>query len=181
MMFYTPIDMGHGEHHILWQLHNKQTLITGIVLAEQQSKKIKDRQQHINADISAVMNIIRGRQTVSAVNQALKLCDFSACTPWQQLIWSTLAREVKAGSVISYGGLAEKLGRPGAARSVGSTMAKNRFPLLIPCHRVVASGGRLGGFMNGRKDGLKIKRELLAAEHVYYIGTVLQSEEALIA
>jgi len=67
---------------------------------------------------------------------------------------------IRPGETLSYGELARRAGRPGAARAAGQVMARNRFPLLIPCHRVVGVGGRLTGF----GGGLRMKRELLARE-----------------
>jgi methylated-DNA-[protein]-cysteine S-methyltransferase len=71
-------------------------------------------------------------------------------------------RRVGWGETRSYGELAKASGRPGAARAVGSVMAKNRFPLVVPCHRVLAAGGALGGY--SAPDGLKMKQRLLAME-----------------
>ncbi|WP_243439289.1 methylated-DNA--[protein]-cysteine S-methyltransferase [Fundidesulfovibrio soli] len=67
---------------------------------------------------------------------------------------------VPAGQVVSYGGLAAACGSPGAARAVGQVMANNRWPLIYPCHRVLASGGGLGGF----GPGLEMKKWLLTLE-----------------
>jgi methylated-DNA-[protein]-cysteine S-methyltransferase len=72
-------------------------------------------------------------------------------------------REIPWGETRSYGQLAAKVGRPGAARAVGAVMAANRVPLVVPCHRVVAASGGLGGF--SAPQGLLMKRRLLAAEH----------------
>lgn len=71
-------------------------------------------------------------------------------------------RAITYGQTRSYGELADAAGSPGAARAVGTTMAKNRFPLVVPCHRVVASGGGIGGF--SAPNGLDMKRQLLALE-----------------
>jgi DNA repair protein RadC len=73
-------------------------------------------------------------------------------------------RRVRRGETVSYGQLAEMAGRPGAARSVGGFMARNRFPLLVPCHRVLAHDGGLGGFSSS--GGLEDKKRLLALEGV---------------
>jgi DNA repair protein RadC len=73
-------------------------------------------------------------------------------------------RRVKRGRTVTYGELAALAGRPGAARSVGGFMARNRFPLLVPCHRVLARGGGLGGFSSS--GGLKDKQHLLSIEGV---------------
>jgi methylated-DNA-[protein]-cysteine S-methyltransferase len=71
-------------------------------------------------------------------------------------------RRVGWGKTSSYGELATASGGPGAARAVGSVMAKNRFPLIVPCHRVLAAGGAIGGY--SAPDGLTMKRRLLAME-----------------
>ncbi len=72
--------------------------------------------------------------------------------------------EVPFGVVVTYGELAERVGRPGAARAVGSAMAANPVPIVVPCHRVLRTGGGLGGY-SGR-GGLGTKRALLALEGV---------------
>jgi len=66
------------------------------------------------------------------------------------------------GSVRSYGEVATLVGSPGAARAVGQAMGKNPLPIVIPCHRVVAAGGKIGGF----GGGMKWKRWLLGREGV---------------
>ena len=71
-------------------------------------------------------------------------------------------RAIPYGKTSSYGALARQAGSPQAARAVGQCMASNRVPLIIPCHRVVAADGRLGGF--SAPGGTKIKRRLLALE-----------------
>jgi methylated-DNA-[protein]-cysteine S-methyltransferase len=72
-------------------------------------------------------------------------------------------RRISRGRVRSYGELAAAAGSPGAARAVGSVMARNRFPIIVPCHRVVASGGSLGGF--SARDGVSMKRRMLEMEN----------------
>lgn len=71
-------------------------------------------------------------------------------------------RRIPWGQTRSYGELAAECGSPGAARAVGSVMAKNRYPLIVPCHRVLAAGGELGGY--SAPEGLKMKRRLLDME-----------------
>jgi methylated-DNA-[protein]-cysteine S-methyltransferase len=73
-------------------------------------------------------------------------------------------RSIRRGRVRSYGDLAAAVGFSGAARAVGSVMAKNRFPIIIPCHRVVGSAGSLGGF--SARDGINMKRRMLELEGV---------------
>jgi methylated-DNA-[protein]-cysteine S-methyltransferase len=71
-------------------------------------------------------------------------------------------RRIPYGSTLGYAELAAMAGHPGAARAVGNCMAANRIPLLIPCHRVVCSGGRLGSY--SAPGGTDTKRRLLALE-----------------
>ncbi|HZN32285.1 MAG TPA: methylated-DNA--[protein]-cysteine S-methyltransferase [Pirellulaceae bacterium] len=71
-------------------------------------------------------------------------------------------RKIGRGKVRTYGELAQLAGAPGAARAVGSVMARNRFPIIVPCHRVVGAGGSLGGF--SARDGVNLKRRMLALE-----------------
>jgi methylated-DNA-[protein]-cysteine S-methyltransferase len=75
-----------------------------------------------------------------------------------------LARQIPAGETRTYGELARELGEPDARR-VGVALARNRFPIIVPCHRVVAADGRLGGF--SAPDGVATKRRLLAIERAY--------------
>lgn len=82
-------------------------------------------------------------------------------TPFQRRVREAL-RRVGYGETVSYAELAERAGAPRAARAVGSVMASNPLPLLIPCHRVIGSGGRLGGF--SAPQGVALKRALLAME-----------------
>ncbi len=53
------------------------------------------------------------------------------------------------GSTVSYGELAASIGSPGAARAVGTACARNQVPIIVPCHRVVAAGGKIGGYLGG--------------------------------
>ncbi len=66
------------------------------------------------------------------------------------------------GETATYGEVAEMIGRPGAARAVGSAMARNPVPLVVPCHRVVAANG-IGGY-GGGDAGIALKRALLDRE-----------------
>jgi len=74
----------------------------------------------------------------------------------------TACRNIGFGQTISYGQLAQKIRRPAAARAVGRVMANNPLPLIIPCHRVIRSDGRIGGF--SAQGGTKLKNRLLQFE-----------------
>ncbi|HET7274027.1 MAG TPA: methylated-DNA--[protein]-cysteine S-methyltransferase [Longimicrobiaceae bacterium] len=88
-------------------------------------------------------------------------------TPFQQKVWNAL-RAIPFGSTRSYGTLADEIGTPGAARAVGQANRRNPIPIIIPCHRVLAASGSIGGYMGSGPDGdgTVIKRWLLIHEGV---------------
>ena len=87
-------------------------------------------------------------------------------TPFARRVLETLAARVPWGETVSYGELAELAQRPGAARGVGRVMAGNPVPFVVPCHRVIAAGGRIGGYGGGR-NAIAVKRWLLEHEGVH--------------
>ncbi|MEO3752931.1 methylated-DNA--[protein]-cysteine S-methyltransferase [Streptomyces sp. B6B3] len=88
--------------------------------------------------------------------------DWSLVSGFTEQVLRELAASVPFGSVVGYGELAERVGEPDAARAVGAAMGANPLPVVVPCHRVVAADGGIGGF----GGGLTTKRELLALEGV---------------
>jgi methylated-DNA-[protein]-cysteine S-methyltransferase len=80
-------------------------------------------------------------------------------TPFQLRVWQRL-REIPYGETISYGQLARDIGQPQASRAVGLANGSNPIPIIIPCHRVIGSNGKLTGY----GGGLPIKEKLLAFE-----------------
>ncbi len=72
------------------------------------------------------------------------------------------ARAIAPGDTVTYGELARRLGTPGAARAVGQALGANPFPIVVPCHRIVAANGRLGGF--SAPGGARTKRRMLQIE-----------------
>jgi len=87
-------------------------------------------------------------------------------TPFQRRVVAA-CRRIPLGETRSYGELAKQAGRVGAARAVGQVMATNRVPLLVPCHRVVASSGKLGGF--SAPQGIALKQRLLDLEQAMVV------------
>ncbi|MBM4335150.1 MAG: methylated-DNA--[protein]-cysteine S-methyltransferase [Deltaproteobacteria bacterium] len=80
-------------------------------------------------------------------------------TEFQLSVWREIAA-IPYGEMRTYGGIADAAGRPRAVRAVGTATGNNPVPILVPCHRVIAAQGRLGGF----SGGLDVKRRLLALE-----------------
>jgi methylated-DNA-[protein]-cysteine S-methyltransferase len=87
--------------------------------------------------------------------------DLENLTPFQLAVLQT-ARDIPAGTVWTYGQVAHAIGKPKAARAVGQALGRNPVPIVIPCHRVVASGGGFGGYSGG--GGIVSKRYLLHLE-----------------
>ena len=88
---------------------------------------------------------------------------------WDRLVLDAV-RAIPRGHTAGYGEVARRIGRPGAARAVGGAVGRNPVGLLVPCHRVIAGDGTLGGYgaaaWGGREAALDLKRELLALEGV---------------
>jgi methylated-DNA-[protein]-cysteine S-methyltransferase len=80
-------------------------------------------------------------------------------TPFQTEVWKALAR-IPFGETRSYREIAEAIGKPGAVRAVGQANGRNQLPLIVPCHRVIAASGKLGGF----SGGISLKKALLTHE-----------------
>ena len=80
-------------------------------------------------------------------------------TPFQERAWAAM-RRIPYGATISYAQQAKQIGKPRATRAVGSANGANPVPIIVPCHRVIASDGSLGGYALG----LAMKRRLLALE-----------------
>ncbi|HRU07701.1 MAG TPA: methylated-DNA--[protein]-cysteine S-methyltransferase [Candidatus Brocadiia bacterium] len=87
--------------------------------------------------------------------------DFTAGTPFQRRVWQA-ALKAGYGRVMTYAGVALEMGRPGADRAVAGALARNPLPLIVPCHRIVRSDGRLGGFSG--PGGVAMKEAMLRLE-----------------
>lgn len=87
--------------------------------------------------------------------------DWTGKTEFQQAVWRAMLK-LGPGKTKSYGEIAEAIGKPRAVRAVGGACGANLIPVLVPCHRVLAAGGKIGGF----GSGLDWKRTLLAKEGI---------------
>ncbi len=162
---YTIFDTSIGRCAIAWA----QGRIVGIVLPEPDDAALRDHllrktgpgapmppPTFVQAAVAALRDHLAGRAAeLSGIPLALE-----TLPPFTRRVVEAL-RRVPPGRVVTYAGLAALAGSPGAARAVGQAMAKNRWPIVVPCHRVVASSGP-GGFSAG--GGLDTKRRLLALE-----------------
>ena len=107
--------------------------------------------------ITAIQALLRGeRQDLAAVP-----LDLDAVPPFHRRVYE-VARAIPPGEVLTYGEIAQRLGELGGARAVGQALGQNPFPLVVPCHRVLAAGGKLGGF--SAHGGVTTKVRLLTIE-----------------
>ena len=115
-----------------------------------------DREQYLGI-LDAIFSVADGREfDVNRIN-----LDLTGLTEKQRIVLEKLM-EVSRGQTVTYGELARRAGLPGAARFVGSVMAKNRLAPIVPCHRVVGTKG-----LTGYAGGLELKRDLLRREGSY--------------
>ena len=112
---------------------------------------------HIAAAIAAIRALLEeGRADLSTI-----ALDMERVPEFERRVYA-VARTIPAGQTLAYGEIAARLGEPGAARAVGAALGRNPFPLLIPCHRVLAANGKIGGF--SASGGVVTKLKLLAFE-----------------
>ncbi len=101
-----------------------------------------------------------GKRTTFGIEISLE-----GSTEFEREVWLAL-REIPYGETRTYKWLAEHVGRPRAARAVGQALSRNPIPIVLPCHRVIESGGSIGGY----SEGETIKRRLLKMEFYRTVG-----------
>jgi methylated-DNA-[protein]-cysteine S-methyltransferase len=94
--------------------------------------------------------------------------DMERVPPFRRRVYE-VARTIPPGETLSYGEVARKLGAPGSARAVGQALGRNPFAIVVPCHRVLAAGGKVGGF--SANGGIATKLRLLSIEGAHKNGT----------
>jgi methylated-DNA-[protein]-cysteine S-methyltransferase len=121
----------------------------------------------VQGTIASIVALLRGERADLTCAEL----DLQGIPPFDQRVYQ-IARAIPPGETISYGQLAARLGEADAARAVGQALGRNPFPLVVPCHRVVAAGGHLGGF--SARGGAITKLRLLQIE-----GAVLGGQPTL--
>ena len=113
--------------------------------------------QAVRRAIDAIRALLEGeRIDLSGVQ-----LDMAAVPPFNRRVYA-VARQIPAGETMTYGEVAARIGEAGAARAVGRALGLNPFPIVVPCHRVLAAGGRIGGF--SAQGGAATKARMLAIE-----------------
>lgn len=163
---FTLFDTAIGSCAIAWSARG----IAGLQLPEKNARTALARLQHRFPDARALpppRDVKRAIDRVSALlaGRAADLSDITLdldeVPPFHRRVYE-VARAIPAGATLSYGEVATRLGVPGAARAVGQALGRNPFAIVVPCHRVLAAGGRIGGF--SADGGIVTKRRLLAIE-----------------
>ncbi len=132
---------------------------------------IRDR---LDSAVAALERFFHDDTPAAAAFDDIEL-DLGGRADWDRRIFAGV-RQVPRGSVTSYGRLARMIGSPGAARASGGAVGRNPIGLAIPCHRVIAADGSIGGYggdwWGGRERLLEVKRDLLEREGVFLPATV---------
>jgi methylated-DNA-[protein]-cysteine S-methyltransferase len=116
--------------------------------------KIPKNHSILEDTIRRLQDYFSGRKTTFT-----EILDLSGTTPFQRRVWE-ITRQIPYGETRSYHWVAFQMGNEAAARAVGQALGRNPIPIIIPCHRVLASDGSLGGY----RGGLEMKRFLLELE-----------------
>jgi methylated-DNA-[protein]-cysteine S-methyltransferase len=119
--------------------------------------------QSTPAEIDQLIAMIQDYMTGRSVDFTAVAIDLTDVEPFRRKVCE-MARAIPWGQTVSYGELARQTGSPGAARAVGHALSRNPVPIIVPCHRILAKGRRIGGF--SAPGGTFTKKRLLALEGV---------------
>lgn len=154
---WVAVQWTNGQlHRVVIGMPNRESALEAVGYSQLHWPTPPDAVRQLLARVERYVN--GGREDFSDIS-----VDLSDRTPFQRAVLQA-CRRVGYGQVISYAELGRKAGFPRSARAVGSVMASNRLPLIIPCHRVIGSDGALCGF--SAPAGLSLKRQLLEMEGV---------------
>jgi methylated-DNA-[protein]-cysteine S-methyltransferase len=112
-------------------------------------------------EVQGVIDAIVGQLSGQDVDLGWVPLDMAGLPAFHRRVYE-VARAIPRGRTLTYGEVARQMGEPRAARAVGQALGRNPFPVVVPCHRVVAAGGRLGGF--SAHGGTSTKERMLAIE-----------------
>ncbi len=163
---YTLFDTAIGRCGIAWN----EKGVTALQLPEARDAETRarlarrcpgGREMSPPASIQAVMGGIGALLDGRAEKLDAVPLDMDGVPPFHRRVYE-VARTIPAGATLSYGEVARRLGSPGSARAVGQALGRNPFAIIVPCHRVLAANGKVGGF--SASGGVTTKLELLALE-----------------
>ena len=151
MVYISRINGPDGE----WEIFASEQGVTGI--SNRVSCVRGPENEHSALAAEQLLEYFRGERTVFTVP-----LDLSG-TPFQRSVWEEL-HQIPYGESVSYGHIAERIGRPKAVRAVGQAVGRNPCLILVPCHRILGKDGSLTGF----SAGVELKRFLLDLEEIPY-------------
>jgi methylated-DNA-[protein]-cysteine S-methyltransferase len=164
---YRLFDTAIGPCGVAWSELGVTALQLPEVDASATEKRLRARaakaSQAAPAGIDQLIAEVRDYMTGRKIDFAAVALDLTNVEAFQRAVYDA-ARAVPWGRTVSYGELARQTGSPGAARAVGHALSRNPVPIIIPCHRVLAKGRRVGGF--SAHGGTFTKERLLALEGV---------------
>jgi methylated-DNA-[protein]-cysteine S-methyltransferase len=155
-----------GECGIVWNERG----VCGVQLPESSAEATRERIQRHWPDATSGMPTPTAKRAIEGITALLTgepdamgdvEVDLDGVSEFRRGVYE-IARTVKPGDTITYGAIATRMGMPHAAREVGQALGANPVPLIVPCHRVLAAGGKLGGF--SARGGVTTKSRLLAIE-----------------
>ena len=158
MTFAAAVDSQFGRVAVIWQLCRDRPVVVRIALPGSPLTPERRSCPEVDELCGSIRRMLEG----CAVQPGTGLLDLESCSGFKRRVLEAESR-VPRGGVTSYCGLAAAIGSAGAARAVGQALATNPFPLVIPCHRIVAADS-LGGFSSGGDRGRELKRRLLEHE-----------------
>lgn len=168
--FFDLVQTRFGKAAIVWLDGKPGPRIAGVFLPAPAGKTLREiRRMFPGARRKSCDAVVKLGKDLLAFTQGRivsfdrTMLDMRRVPPFHRKVLRTLER-IPRGRVSTYGAVAERSGAPGGARAAGQGCAKNPFPILFPCHRVVRSDGALGGF----GGGLTLKRALLEMEGVRF-------------
>jgi methylated-DNA-[protein]-cysteine S-methyltransferase len=166
MLGFALFDTALGTAAVVW----RDDIIVGVELPHVEPARTRSRVLRYHPDAAeaqppaAVAQALR-RMTALLQGESDDLSDvevdLSGLAPFHRQVYE-FVRTIPPGHAMTYGQVAEAVGAPGSAQAVGQAMGHNPVPIVVPCHRVVAAGGRLGGF--SAPGGATTKRRMLTIE-----------------
>lgn len=167
--FYTTFSSSFGRLGLVWAEAESGPLVERVFLPHPRLPLEERLQVHFSVErrscptvdglVARLQSFLEGQ----AISFDLESVNLRRCSDFQQRVLRA-EHGIPRGRISTYGRIALHLDSPGAARAVGHALATNPFPLFVPCHRAVRSGGDLGGF----QGGLEMKRALLEMEGVEF-------------
>lgn len=163
---FTLFDTAIGRCGIAWNARG----VVGVQLPEGSEQDTRSRLRRRFAEareapppvpvqraIDGVVALLRGEPSeLDAVT-----LDMEGVPPFHRRVYE-VARAIPPGTTLSYGEVAARMGEPGAARDVGQALGQNPFAIIVPCHRVLAANGKVGGF--SARGGVRTKLRLISSE-----------------